>query len=133
MTPSLQYVLTETVNHLVDQGKPSGYVNTNNSFVCQYRSEDGCSCAAGKWIDDAHYLTGMEDLSAQATKVQRVITASNPELVTLARFWPLMTALQNAHDAAAKAMSNAENDFVTLFLQRARKVASDFSLEMPDV
>ena len=101
---TLQEIFDRTVRHLFTQGGPSLAPSPNGKDPsCVYRGNEGRMCAAGIWIDDAHYSLALEgmmidvctgEVRMEPTLREALSLKENDEL-------RLLGSLQNAHDSAS--------------------------------
>lgn len=88
---SAQAVFNASASHMLAQGKQS---YSSRAGMCAYRGDDGAKCAVGCLIADDEYSDRMEGLAAADVAEEGLL----PERLT--PHVKLLTALQNAHDAA---------------------------------
>lgn len=89
-----QEIFDTVARHIFKQGVPGGYTNEENFFCCQYRGEEGTSCAVGCLIPDEVYVPYMEGNDAESL-IENYYD-DLPPWMHLNR--GLLGSLQNVHD-----------------------------------
>lgn len=119
---SAQEVFDFIVRHILDQGEPAIKGNGPDANYCQYRTENGLSCAAGCLIPDEDYEASMEE------KRWPQIAEENGVL----HHKLLIYSLQDAHDKAAR-IAFPNNTFLETFRHLATQVANELTLDTTEL
>lgn len=123
----LQSLFDRSVNHVLDQGKPSAIVEGFNRATCLYHHPEGLKCAAAIFINN--YDPAME--GGTWTKLCQDFSGSlDPDSVDHPIF---VTRLQYAHDEAARdaTMTSTDSSFLPRYARRVRQVGVEYGLKIP--
>jgi hypothetical protein len=89
-----QQVFDQTCRHLIQQGGPSRGLHYGK-VICLYRDREDRKCAAGFWIPDESYHTGLEGSPIETPMVWDILPN---HLKARGSNMTLLTELQQAHD-----------------------------------
>jgi len=129
-----QQIFDHVKEFFLKQGKPSINIHAAGGGTCKYKTSDGLKCAVGCLIPDDKYTSSIEGYGV-ALILRDTISPNSGEdklIKTLKssgiskRSFPLLEALQDAHDSCAFKYSD---NFINLFLEALEKVAKDFRLK----
>jgi hypothetical protein len=114
-----QQVFDYCATKLLEQGKPSGRVDGNGMFQCEYNGPGGKHCAIGWLVTDEERVEEQSAIRSIATNLQLTqrLSPSDEEF---------LTRLQAAHDDAA---SDTDELFATGVRSRLRTAAFNFNLD----
>lgn len=112
--------------HIIKQGKPSFAVALDGRKSCQYKSPDGCGCAAEPFITSYTPSMEGESFTQLAEKFQNCIDTA------AYRNWQFVRCIQMAHDDPVNLGHISPADFISEFKQRMQKIANDYSLTVPE-
>lgn len=127
-----QELFTESVTKIIAQGGPSTAELDADDVVCAYRGVNGRACAVGVILTDDEYQSGMEGMGARNLVKCGLLPAR------LLDHTDLLAALQTAHDNSGFSRANAttaselDPAFLSDFTRRARKIAYQRGLAMPE-
>ena len=122
MSSTLQAVFNKVVNHLRTQNAKSMSMIPDRKLTCAYRGDNGCKCAVGCLIDDAHYSPSLEGTNVESLRVRSALIKSGIDIDgNDLNVLHLLYQLQQVHDF--QDVENWERGFL--------QVALNFDLILP--
>ena len=125
-TSERQGMVDFVVMGIVSQGGPS----MGEGVDCAYRGADGRKCAAGLFIADEFYSSGLEGCGTNDPRVEKVLLQSGVPKIAM----DFLSELQNAHDSSANHAENRESDdaFWEEFSAQIEYICESHKLQYPD-